>query len=539
MSIYLAEELTWRMYADELEMHDLVLEVAGTALVTILIVLAWRRLAPQHARNAISHLTRSGIAIILMAFTSAFVCGFCFWTGWANDAERLPAILEQDVTIELDLIGDPARRDYGYVSNAQMGDGPDAIRVRVIWPKDNEGLFAGHRIAVTGSVSVPKPDDSGRWNHQNGFAGTLRAMNVEELGCSAGLRGLVTSFRDESFEHIAALGGDAAGLLAGVLLGNKTIYADSELEQAFQTTGLAHLMAVSGTHLAIVTMLLSAVLARTPLRRGVRSAMLVAALVVYVAITGFAASAIRACTMCSVALVLGMTRQRAHVPSGLALCVFVFLGLSPPMAFSLGFQLSVLSVFGLVVFGAWASYWLAHALPRLPEFVSSSIAATLAASCLTLPVTVAQFAQLPSSRPLRISSRLPWSRLRCAWVSSRSSSALCSHPSETCCCNSRRPSHRAAPRACAVLRTSPAHAFHSRVAQRCSASSSALSSPASGLHGPSPVGICPDVNRPDMDRSCEYQAFASRSPFPSSSSSRLVSGSSRCNLARQARASSC
>ena len=321
MAIYLAEELTWRIYADELEMHDLVLEVAGTALVTILIVLAWRRLAPQHARNAISHLTRSGIAIILMAFTSAFVCGFCFWTGWANDAERLPAIREQDVTIELDLIGDPARRDYGYVSNAQMGDGPDAIRVRVIWPKDNEGLFAGHRIAVTGSVSVPKPDDSGRWNHQNGFAGTLRAMNVEELGCSAGLRGLVTSFRDESFEHIAALGGDAAGLLAGVLLGNKTIYADSELEQAFQTTGLAHLMAVSGTHLAIVTMLLSAVLARTPLRRGVRSAMLVAALVVYVAITGFAASAIRACTMCSVALVLGMTRQRAHVPSGLALCV--------------------------------------------------------------------------------------------------------------------------------------------------------------------------------------------------------------------------
>ena len=400
MAIYLAEELTWRMYADELEMHDLVLEVAGTALVTILIVLAWRRLAPQHARNAISRLTRSGIAIILMAFTSAFVCGFCFWTGWANDAGRLPAILEQDVTIELDLIGDPARRDYGYVSNAQMGDGPDAIRVRGSWPKDNEGLFAGHRIAVTGSVSVPKPDDSGRWNHQNGFAGTLRAMNVEELGCSAGLRGLVTSFRDESFEHIAALGGDAAGLLAGVLLGNKTIYADSELEQAFQTTGLAHLMAVSGTQLAIVTMLLSAVLARTPLRRGVRSAMLVAALVVYVAITGFAASAIRACTMCSVALVLGMTRQRAHVPSGLALCVFVFLGLSPPMAFSLGFQLSVLSVFGLVVFGAWASYWLAHALPRLPEFVSSSIAATLAASCLTLPVTVAQFAQLPLISPV-------------------------------------------------------------------------------------------------------------------------------------------
>lgn len=399
-AVCLAEELTWRMYAGELEVHDLIMRIGSTVLLVALIMLLCRRFARRRAKSIIPLLTHSGIAIVLIAFVTALICGLGFWTGWANDAERLPAMLDQNATLELDLIGDPSKRDYGYISNARTGSGAHAMSIRLTWPEDIEPLSAGHRVAVTGDITASKTDEGGRWSHQNGFVGTMRAKRVEELGYSPGLRGAVTAFRDSSFARIASMDGDAAGLLAGVLLGNKTIYADSELEQAFRTTGLAHLMAVSGTHLAIVTMLLSVALARTPLRRKVRSVVLVTALILYVAITGFAASAIRACTMCTVALVLGMTRQRAYVLSALALCVFVFLELSPPMAFSLGFQLSVLSVLGLVIFGNLASCWLAHVLPRLPTSVSSSIAATVAASFMTLPVTVAQFAQLPLISPV-------------------------------------------------------------------------------------------------------------------------------------------
>ncbi len=400
IAICLAEELTWQVYAGAFNLQACMFVIVAGALGIAFAGVTLRRVCKMRTADLAPLLTRSGVTIALLAFACAFACGCMSWTGWAKDVERLPALLEQNPTLTLDLTGDPAKRGYGIVSTAQCVQGNQTVNVRVIWPDDAEPPFAGHRVTVAGSVSSPKLDDGGRWSHRNGFAGSIRAGHVEELGYSPGLRGVVTSFRDESFERISALGGDAAGLLAGVLLGNKTIYAGSELEQAFRTTGLAHLMAVSGTHLAIVTMLLSVVLARTPLRRKVRSVMLVTALILYVAITGFAASAIRACTMCTVALVLGMTRQRAYVLSALALCVFVFLGLSPPMAFSLGFQLSVLSVLGLVIFGNLASCWLVHALPRLPTSVSSSIAATVAASFMTLPVTVAQFAQLPLISPV-------------------------------------------------------------------------------------------------------------------------------------------
>lgn len=396
----LAEELSWQAHAGALDIR-----VCIACILAIVVTMALTPALAQrmHARAGEAHallLAKSGLTIILISFVCAFACGLACWNAWDRDVELLPTLLEQNAALELDLTGDAAARDYGAVSTAQIGQGMQAIQVRLVWPEGTEPLSAGHRVAVTGSVSLPKLDDGGRWSHQNGFAGTLRAKHVEELGYSPGLRGAVTSFRDDSFARIVSMGGDAAGLLAGVLLGNKTIYAGSELEQAFQTTGLAHLMAVSGTHLAIITMLLSVVLARMPMRRRIRVALLVTALVIYVAITGFAASALRACMMCSTALVLGTLGQRAYVLSGLALCVFVFLGLSPPIAFSLGFQLSALSVLGLAIFGGLASHWLAHALPRLSTGISSSVSATIAASFMTLPATIPQFAQLPLVSPV-------------------------------------------------------------------------------------------------------------------------------------------
>ena len=400
IAICLAEELTWQAYAGTLDVGSSLLCALALLFAATLGIMLTRRILARNGRMPSFHLTRSGMTLVLIAFACAFACGLASWGGWDKDVTHLAEALEQNGAIELDLTGDAADRDYGTVSTAQVGQGAQAIRVRLIWPEDAEPLPAGHHITVTASLSAPKIDEGGRWSHRNGFAGTLRAQHVEELGYSPGLRGAVTSFRDDSFARIASMGGDAAGLLAGALLGNKTIYADSELEQAFQTTGLAHLMAVSGTHLAIVTMLLSVVLAKTSLRRRMRSAILIIALVIYVAITGFAASALRACMMCSVALILGMLGQRVYVLSGLALCVFAFLGLSPPIAFSLGFQLSVLSVLGLVIFAGLAHHWLGHALPRLPATISSSVSATIAASFMTLPVTVAQFAQLPLISPV-------------------------------------------------------------------------------------------------------------------------------------------
>ena len=122
-------------------------------------------------------------------------------------------------------------------------------------------------------------------------------------------------------------------------------------------------------------------------------------LVGYTALTGFSPSASRACVMCIVALAAHVFLRRGHVLNALCLCALVFLALCPPIAFSLGFQLSVLAVFGLTLFSRLAAWWLQALLPARLQALAEPMGATLAATLPTVPVTVATFVQFPLIAP--------------------------------------------------------------------------------------------------------------------------------------------
>ena len=340
-----------------------------------------------------------GAAVLALAFAVAFACALLYWHAWEEDRAAFQEALGSEGVV-CELAGDAATRDYGQVSIATTVVDGRNVSLRILWPDDAEPLSAGHAVLVRGSFSAANTEEGGRWNHRQGHVGMLAASTVEDAGYAGGLRGLVAPFRDASFSRISQLESECSGLLAGILLGNRTLYAGTELEQDFRTTGLAHLMAVSGTHLAVVTALLAWVLARLRVRKVPRCALTLGCLVLYVALTCFAASALRSLAMCATALCAGLVGRRSHVPSALALCVLVFVCANPNTAFTVGFQLSVLSVGGLVLFSPLVELWLAWALPQRLGELAGPIAATIAATLATLPVTVPMFSQLPVVSPL-------------------------------------------------------------------------------------------------------------------------------------------
>ncbi len=332
-----------------------------------------------------------------VAAVACFACAACstlYWQAWAGDVALLADSALQDVRIE--LTGDVSSRDYGNVSTGRAAVDGRRVSVRVLWPDDVAEIpGAGHAVTADALYTAPQDDEGGSWNHRNGYAGMLRLSDVRDAGAAGGLSGLVSGFRDSAFRSIEQRGGDGAALLAGLLLGNRTLYAGSELEQDFKTCGLAHLMAVSGTHLAVVTAIFSWLLARTPLAWRGRCVVLACALGLYVALTGFSPSAMRAAVMCVVALSAAAGGRRKHVCTALSLCVLAFIALDPANAYSLSFVLSVLAVLGLVVLGPLASCWVAHVAPARLSKAASGIGVTLAATLATLPVTVPMFAQFP------------------------------------------------------------------------------------------------------------------------------------------------
>ena len=404
-----AEWLSWQFFIDAFDTAFVTHVLAAFATVLVLLCALCTAIARvMHRLRCIKRIAysfvHSGVMLCCLSFGIVICTSLMYWSSWEAQVQSVRELFASGQEVHVELSGDPVVRDYGTVSNARLsagqGGGPMSASVRVLWPEGEEALSAGHALELRGSVSAIKADEGGRWNHQNGFVGMIKVTRVEETGYSFGLQGLVCRFRDASFARIEQIGGEPAALLAGVLLGERSLYAGTELEQSFKTTGLAHLMAVSGTHLAVVSMLVVSFLSTLRFRQVQRNVVTLCILVLYVALTCFSFSALRACAMCAIALIAASAKRRKHIISALSLSIFLFVGFSPSVAFSLGFLLSVLSVGGLVVFGPLFQSWIGYMLPNRMEKTASAVSATCAATFLTLPVTVPLFAQLPLISPI-------------------------------------------------------------------------------------------------------------------------------------------
>ncbi|AEB12966.1 DNA internalization-related competence protein ComEC/Rec2 [Marinithermus hydrothermalis] len=189
----------------------------------------------------------------------------------------------------------------------------------------------------------------------------------------------------------AGLSPEAAALIRALTLGERRALGKDR--EAFQRAGLAHVLALSGLHVGILTGFL--VLALAPLGPGRYLAALLV-LWAYLGLVGPTPSLVRAVLMASaVLLALMLGKGRAPLTGALAFAFAVHVFLEPYAIFSLSFRLSYLAVLGLAL-----------TLPRLPPlrgvwgWVGGGVAVTLAAQALILPLVLHYFHQLPLLSPL-------------------------------------------------------------------------------------------------------------------------------------------
>ncbi|MBN4056213.1 ComEC/Rec2 family competence protein, partial [Rhodothermus sp. AH-315-K08] len=127
--------------------------------------------------------------------------------------------------------------------------------------------------------------------------------------------------------------------------------------QAFRRSGLAHLLAISGFHVAVVAVaihfLVGGILSRTPLAPATaswaRAGLTTAGVLIFAGITGGATSTIRAAAMAALLLgrrVLGIPGRMLH--HALFLVAVILLVVGPGSLFRPGMLLSFFAVFGLI-----------------------------------------------------------------------------------------------------------------------------------------------------------------------------------------------
>jgi competence protein ComEC len=192
-------------------------------------------------------------------------------------------------------------------------------------------------------------------------------------------------------------GKDELGIAEALLIGY-TNDLDKDLVQAYSNTGVVHIIAISGMHLALIYGLLVWVFAKIPFINKSKITQVVLILVclwLFALLTGAAASVLRSAVMFTFIAVGKNLSKQSSIYNSLAGSAFVMLCYNPYFLWDVGFQLSYLAVVGIIIFQKSIYNWF-YIKNKLLNEIWKLMAISLAAQVLTFPVCIYYFHQFPN-----------------------------------------------------------------------------------------------------------------------------------------------
>ena len=315
---------------------------------------------------------------------------------WALGALSASKALDGRAASSLEFVvqGDPSINDetYSYACDARA----EGMRVGLVRLSCDRELNIGSQVRLIGRVSRFENDSYGRSRVLRGELRKVKAVRI--VSVEDGHAGPLSRLRNMLLAIIAPSTDPARALIAGIVCGRSSELRAQPAGDWFSVTGTAHLIAVSGSHLAIVGFVIEGALQKTRCSRGLQRALLTATLVAYAAFTGASPSAVRACCMVAATLVANGAGRRRHGLSALFATMSMFVLLRPTVLFEMGFQLSCASVFAILCFCPYATYALGEL--GVPPGVASMLSVTLCSQLATLPITIPAFGTFSLIAPL-------------------------------------------------------------------------------------------------------------------------------------------
>src|SRR6185436_13767273 len=212
--------------------------------------------------------SRSPVKALALVVVGVVLCG----VGWAGlgalraEHSILHRLAPRTVTLLAKLREDPEQSSFGWhaivdVSDVSWSGGAATLR-ETTWVSGYDTppvAVRGDQLRIEGTLQVP--DDAGFASTlaHRGLAVSVRAIDVERIGGAPSpfvrMTQVVRAFVGDTIERIFPP--REAGLLLGLVLGDAS-KLDPVTTRDFETTGLGHLLVVSGENVAMVFVLTGA-----------------------------------------------------------------------------------------------------------------------------------------------------------------------------------------------------------------------------------------------------------------------------------------
>lgn len=335
---------------------------------------------------------------VLLFCLAYIVSVFVFSTMWDKDAPNaFSEAYGQKAIFEGRVVKDPDVRE----KNVQLVVRPQGIHresVLITTERFSEYNY-GDVMRVTGTVDKPPSFEDFDYAKYLEVKGIYAVMNYPEIeivkrGEYPSVFSLAYSkivavkhrLREVLFSHLSP---PESIILGAMVLGDQSRLTQ-EMKDSLNKTGLRHIIAISGQHVVILAAMLMSFLLGVGLWRKQAILLSVILIALFIILSGAEASAVRAGIMGSI-LFLGQYMGRSR--DSLRLLVFaatLMLTQNPLLLlYDVGFQLSCLAVFGIIV----SFSFFKKVLEKVPEAfgIKDMIAMNFAAQVFTLPILIYNF----------------------------------------------------------------------------------------------------------------------------------------------------
>lgn len=187
--------------------------------------------------------------------------------------------------------------------------------------------------------------------------------------------------------------GVASALFLGIRDG-----LDDEVTSAYRSAGATHVLAVSGLHVGILSWIITFIfgfLKKNKKTKLIYLSLILSVLFGYAFLTGLSPSVLRASLMFGTVQIGLSFNRRSTIYNNLAFSAFLLLLFSPYMLFEVGFQLSYLAVFGIVLIQPKIAK-IYKAPNKVVKYLWDLLTVSIAAQLITFPICLYYFHQLPT-----------------------------------------------------------------------------------------------------------------------------------------------
>ena len=180
----------------------------------------------------------------------------------------------------------------------------------------------------------------------------------------------------------------------GIILADRT-EMDQKTVRDFRDSGMMHILAISGTHMAIIFGVILLLLNFVVPPKYRRQKIIVALILIwsFAVFIDFGNSVVRSCIMISTYYTFILLQRKTDLLHSMALAGFVILILNSNQLFEVGFQLSFAAVGGIYWFNQPILKYLPKARNKFQNFMLNVLSISLSAQLGTIPLVIYYFHQ--------------------------------------------------------------------------------------------------------------------------------------------------